>query len=97
MRGFDYRSNGCGIALFVARLFSSRRALLQGLGRVGRYGDPGYWVLDSELPEDVVDSTALQTAFDTVRRLIKSDDKKPQRKNTLHGYSAGQTQLSFTK
>ena len=41
MRGVDYRRKGYGIDLLLAREFTTTRALHQGLGRVGRYAEPG--------------------------------------------------------
>ena len=41
MRGVDYRRKGFGIDLLLAREFTTTRALHQGLGRVGRYAEPG--------------------------------------------------------
>lgn len=38
MRGIDLRAD-CGICLFVAQSFESKRAFEQGLARVGRFGD----------------------------------------------------------
>ena len=38
MRGFDYRSK-VGIDLIICKSFSTERAMVQGLGRVGRNGD----------------------------------------------------------
>ena len=41
MRGFDYRtSDRSGIALLLCHGFPTQRSLYQGLGRVGRFGDP---------------------------------------------------------
>ena len=41
MRGVDYHApGGVGIDLLVATDFPSTRAYQQGLGRVGRYGEP---------------------------------------------------------
>jgi hypothetical protein len=41
MRGLDYRSvEKEGIALLVAKKFSSKRTYKQALGRVGRFGEP---------------------------------------------------------
>lgn len=41
MRGLDYRTtHGVGIDLLVAQNFTSKRAMIQGLNRVGRYGEP---------------------------------------------------------
>lgn len=39
MRGYDFRANG-GISLLIAKSFSNMRDAQQGLGRVGRFGDP---------------------------------------------------------
>ena len=44
MRGFDYRSSK-GITLIIAQSFDTARASIQGLGRVGRFGDPSLRVL----------------------------------------------------
>jgi hypothetical protein len=40
MRGFDYRAKTKGITLIIAAPFSNQRQALQGLNRVGRFGDP---------------------------------------------------------
>ena len=44
MRGVDYRvlqghGDTQGIALFIMTRFDTQRAFIQGLGRVGRYGE----------------------------------------------------------
>ena len=39
MRGVDYRSDGKGLLLVVAKSFSTNRDAEQGLARVGRFGD----------------------------------------------------------
>lgn len=54
MRGFDYRSNK-GITLIVAASFDKRRSAMQGLNRVGRFGDEckRYLVKDIELVDKV--------------------------------------------
>lgn len=39
MRGIDYRSFGNAMFLVVAKQFPSTREALQGLARVGRFGD----------------------------------------------------------
>ena len=39
MRGLDYRSE-TGFTLVIATPFPNTRALVQGLGRVGRYAEP---------------------------------------------------------
>jgi hypothetical protein len=40
MRGIDYRSRTNVLHLVVAQKFSSTREALQGVARVGRFGDP---------------------------------------------------------
>jgi hypothetical protein len=39
MRGFDYRAESVGIALVIAKSFVNDREAIQGLNRVGRFGD----------------------------------------------------------
>ena len=39
MRGVDYRSDGKGLLLVIAKSFSTTRDAAQGLARVGRFGD----------------------------------------------------------
>ena len=39
MRGVDYNCKPNGLKLLIATDFSSDRSLMQGLGRVGRYGE----------------------------------------------------------
>jgi hypothetical protein len=39
MRGFDYRAEQQGITLIVAKAFANEREVVQGLNRVGRFGD----------------------------------------------------------
>lgn len=40
MRGIDYRSERVPMSLVVAQSFSCTREALQGVARVGRFGDP---------------------------------------------------------
>jgi hypothetical protein len=40
MRGFDYRAPTKGITLIIATSFEHHRQAVQGLNRVGRFGDP---------------------------------------------------------
>ena len=40
MRGMDYRAKNKGIVLIVSASFGNKRSALQGLSRVGRFGDP---------------------------------------------------------
>ena len=39
MRGVDYRSDGKGLLLVIAKSFSTTRDAAQGLAKVGRFGD----------------------------------------------------------
>jgi hypothetical protein len=39
MRGVDYRAPGTGIALFISTSFSHERDAIQGVNRVGRFGE----------------------------------------------------------
>jgi hypothetical protein len=39
MRGFDYRAKTTGITLVIAKSFAHEREAIQGLNRVGRFGD----------------------------------------------------------
>jgi hypothetical protein len=42
MRGLDYRSKSNTLYLVIAQQFSCMREALQGVARVGRFGDPCY-------------------------------------------------------
>ena len=42
MRGLDYRSKSNVLYLVIAKQFSNVREALQGVARVGRFGDPCY-------------------------------------------------------
>jgi hypothetical protein len=39
MRGFDYRAESVGITLVIVKSFINEREAIQGLNRVGRFGD----------------------------------------------------------
>jgi hypothetical protein len=39
MRGLDYRSAAVPMHLIIAKSFDTERGALQGLNRVGRFGD----------------------------------------------------------
>ena len=39
MRAIDYRAPKCSINLLIMKQFGNLRAVVQGLGRVGRYGE----------------------------------------------------------
>lgn len=59
MRGFDYRCNESGIALYIGRHLSTERARIQAFGRVGRYDEPCQRYADICLNNDLVDPNAL--------------------------------------
>lgn len=50
MRAIDYRAPNLGIALVLCKPFSNEREAQQGLGRVGRNGDPYQRVLLKDVP-----------------------------------------------
>ena len=39
MRGYDFRSQKVGMILCIAKSFASMRDAIQGMGRVGRFGE----------------------------------------------------------
>ena len=50
MRAIDYRSQNLGIALVLCKSFRNEREAQQGLGRVGRNGDPYQRVQLKDVP-----------------------------------------------
>jgi len=58
MRGVDYRRESTGIDLLLARQFTTTRAFHQGLGRVGRYAEPGERYQLASMADDLVDKGA---------------------------------------
>ena len=65
MRGVDYRSDSKGITLVVDKSFSTSRDALQGLARVGRFGDEcrRYLVGGVELFNRTTDMAKYQAFF----------------------------------
>ena len=65
MRGVDYRSDSKGISLVVDKSFSTSRDALQGLARVGRFGDEcrRYLVGGVELFNRTTDMAKYQEFF----------------------------------
>jgi len=51
MRGLDYRSKSNVLYLVVAQQFSCIREALQGVARVGRFGDPCYKIKFADCKE----------------------------------------------
>ena len=56
MRGFNYRSSTCRLALFIDKAFENMRELIQGYSRVGRRGDPCKRIRFSDV--DLIDKEA---------------------------------------
>lgn len=50
MRAIDYRAPDIGISLLICKSFRNEREAQQGLGRVGRNGDPCQRVLLKDVP-----------------------------------------------
>jgi hypothetical protein len=50
MRGLDYRAPILGVTLILAASFANKREALQGLKRVGRFGDPSVVVSIEDIP-----------------------------------------------
>jgi hypothetical protein len=50
MRGFDYRSKNGSIALVIAKSFAFDREAIQGLNRVGRFGDQCKRIMLASVP-----------------------------------------------
>lgn len=50
MRGFDYRAPQLGVTLVIAKSFAHEREAVQGLNRVGRFGEPCRRVRLSHVP-----------------------------------------------
>ena len=76
MRGYDYRCE-TGIALLICKKLDSKKALLQALGRVGRYGSKCFRLVSSDFLNTVggpVDTVAgkvyiLNSIRDIKRRI----------------------------
>ena len=76
MRGYDYRCE-TGIVLLIAKKVDSKKALLQALGRVGRYGSTCARMVDSAYesvvggPVDVVaGKVSILNSIRDIRRRI---------------------------
>lgn len=75
MRGFDYRSRDCQMSLVVARSFSNDREAIQGLGRVGRWGDQCKRIRFSDVP--FVDQEAQLISSGLLIRASSQLQQKP--------------------
>ena len=71
MRGFDYRTaDGIGIDLLIARNFTSKRAFVQGLNRVGRYNEAyGQFILAGIKPFS--NSESLRIVANVRKRIVE--------------------------
>ena len=78
MRGVDYRCEPEGLKLLIARDFSSKRSLLQGMGRVGRYGQPckRFILPNLEAVDQVVEVRLSGILGDKVQKLPKVSEEK---------------------
>jgi len=86
MRGLDYRSKSNTLYLVIAQQFSCVREALQGVARVGRFGDPCHKVKFADCGELV----NQQTQAEHNRRLlayIEEVKAKPQVKAVQVGHS----------
>ena len=90
MRGVDYRSDIQGIVLVVDKSFDTRRDALQGLTRVGRFGDECVRILvkEVELFNPIANSVSYQAFFRFAQSIVP---KKPIKRNkkTLTKSSTG--------
>lgn len=60
MRGLDYRSRKVPMHLVIAKSFSTERDAMQGLNRVGRFGDPCSRICFTDVP--LIDKAAALRA-----------------------------------
>ena len=80
MRGLDYRAE-VPIALFLAKLCDSKRALYQAFGRVGRYAEDRCWRLVDEAlgvdPLEAFDPEAVSAREDALMKVIMRKNAPP--------------------
>ena len=74
MRGIDYRSNGVAMHLIIAKSFDTERDALQGLNRVGRFGDSCIRTLFSDV--SLVDIRASAVNRGKIMRFLAGLDKQ---------------------
>ena len=97
MRGVDYRvkkearGETEGIALLVLNTFDTKRAYIQGLGRVGRYNECSLRFIWEALQEPV--NKKKETAIFAKLRMALAGKRKPSNKNQKS--AAGQSMLTF--
>jgi hypothetical protein len=80
MRGFDYRGKDIGITLLLAKSFAFEREAIQGLNRVGRFGDQCKRIMLASVP--LIDETQARvyssflTSFMIARHALDIDLEK---------------------
>jgi hypothetical protein len=74
MRGFDYRAESVGITLIIAKSFTNEREAIQGLNRVGRFGDQCKRVIIQTV--DLIDREQAFTYSSTLNQFIAAQDIK---------------------
>lgn len=94
MRGIDYRSERVPMCLVIAQSFSCTREALQGVARVGRFGDPCKKVRFSDVPE-LVDKRQLQYTS-KLMRYVAELKKKVVVKQVKMKETVGQPQRAYT-
>ena len=79
-RGVDFRAiKGCGIDLLIAHQLPNERALVQLLGRVGRYGqDCSRWKLEHEV-DALIDEKAARICRQKFREAVEKARQNPQK------------------
>ena len=84
MRGVDYRSDIQGIVLVVDKSFETRRDALQGLTRVGRFGDECVRILvkEVELFNPIANSVSYQAFFRLRKALCPRSQSNEIRKHS---------------
>jgi hypothetical protein len=84
MRGVDYRSDGRGLLLVVAKSFSTSRDAAQGLARVGRFGDNcARMVLKGVEIVDVNLNAAKYSSFFKFAEICIAANSKQQKKRQV--------------
>jgi hypothetical protein len=74
MRGFDYRAESIGITLVVAKSFINEREAIQGLNRVGRFGDQCKRILLEQV--DLVDREQSFQYSSALNQFVAAEQQK---------------------
>lgn len=94
MRGIDYRSERVVMYLVIAQSFSCTREALQGVARVGRFGDPCKKVRFSDVPELVDKRQLIYTGW--LMRYVAELKKKVVVKQVKMKEAVSQPQKAYT-